>query len=125
MSIHDCNHEKLAFMLIQHGGGIFPDVLIPELVCTDCHLNITCAPLSEIDSRFGNFKPELYGLTIPEETVQELYKWANDWEDKNWVPVNILISDPQTAYSEADKFLGMDQIKIADKALLDNQSYSV
>lgn len=121
MEILDCNHEALTFILLMQGGGFYPTVLIPELVCPTCHLDLTCSALSKADSRYGNFIPEEIGLEIPVVTMAKLDEWANDWNNRKWIPVEELFSDFQGVYQKADKFPEMSQVKLIDKSKLDCQ----
>lgn len=121
---YHCDHKDLAILVLQHGGGCFPDVLAPELYCKTCHISATLSVLCNADSRFGKVKTdEVFGISLTPELEEKIIKWANDYQGKKWIPVEKIDRNPENTYNNASKYEGdLSGIKIIDKEKLESFS---
>jgi len=130
-STEDCPHppEKLEIYRLMHGGGFTPTVVIPELVCRECGLNVT---LPAFQKRWnGEAKPfdepthsqieERYGIQVMGKFIKNLKEYMED-TNAGTMGVENILKNPEGVFAEVKKMPSMEGFIINDKKKLDSFS---
>jgi len=128
-STKDCLHKRLEIYKLMHGGGFTPKILIPELVCRDCGLNISFPffikrhneePHKYINDL--NYCIKEFGITLTKEFVENLRDYMKDKDKAHWIGVENILSDPENVFKNVKKMSSIKGLTVINKQKFDSFS---
>jgi len=112
---HKCKHKDLGMAPFLHGGGFFPIIVVPELICKTCGLNVTLSQYIETTNYRKNF-----GIVISKHFLEAINYWATTCKDVQ--SSRDILRDPIGAYDRSQKWIGPIHIKIENSTKLESKS---
>lgn len=112
-----CGHKNVGLYPFLHGGGFCEVIAAPELICSDCGLNVT---IHSHKDRLGN-----PGMKIKKEFLIKLCAWCckqlNEEKRRIWSS-SMIMSDPIGMAAKSIKWPGKVEIKIVNKKKVEARS---
>ena len=112
---HKCKHKDLGIAPFLHGGGFCPIIVVPELICKTCGLNVTLSQYIETTNYRKNF-----GIVISKHFLEAINYWATTCKDVQ--SSRDILRDPIGAYDRSQKWIGPIHIKIENSTKLESKS---